>query len=53
MKFQLVTTKTDDNDDGDDSDNDGSNNFVLKEDYTFSECLLNEMDHFLLQLSNV
>lgn len=53
MKYQLVTTKTDDSDDGDDTDNDGSNNFVLNEEYILSECSLNEMDQVLLQLSNV
>lgn len=38
LKYQLVTTKTDDSDDGDDNDNDGSNNFVLNEEYILSEC---------------
>lgn len=46
LKYQIVTTtRTDDNDDGDDSDNDGSNNFMLDEEFILSECLLNEMDH--------
>lgn len=45
-KYQLVTAiRTDDNDDSDDSDSEGSNNFVLSEEFILSECLLNEMDH--------
>lgn len=46
LKYQLVTTKTDDSDDGGDNDNDGSNNFVLNEEYILSECLLKKMDQF-------